>query len=90
MRPLKSQLISLCKDRNIEYSVFESKDKKMDIRWSIKMKFPTNMVVSVHLSWKNQYTAYLDDFNTSRNISWLIHFDIYGFVCWLNEYGLMS
>lgn len=89
MRPLKSQLIDFCKQRCIEHQVFETKDKKIEIRWSIKMKFG-DLVVSVHLTWKNQYTAYLDDMSTGNNVSWLYRFDIYGFVCWLNDYHLIS
>ena len=89
MRPLKSQLVALCEQRNIGYEIVETRSKAVEIRWSIKMRFG-DLVVSVHLTWKNQYTAYLDDMTTGNNVSWLMHFDIYGFMHWLKEYKLIS
>ena len=89
MRPLKAQLITFCEQRNIKHEVFETKDKKIEVRWWIKMEMTDDLLVTVELTKKNQYTAFLDH-KDGRNVGWLIHFDIYEFVCWLNNYGLIS
>ena len=53
------------------------------------MEMTDDLLVTVELTKKNQYTAFLDH-KDGRNVGWLIHFDIYDFVCWLNNYGLIS